>query len=318
MNHHVSVVIPTYNRSDFIEDAIKSCYAAADGLSIQIVVVDDASTDDSETIIKQYPVTYIRLEKNRGRCVARNAGHEKSLGKYVKFLDSDDTLELGSLRKEFELAEEHAADMVIAGWLVAEITAQGQEIITHTYMPPLIDNHVDCVLAGEAVPTSAALYRRGYIEGTQWVDVGPLDDWDYFIQAALRGGNIVSLPEVVYRWRQHSGERASGQAMLVTAQCFYRILDRLNDLLSSTGQLTKARKKRLAQYYYKELRVLFRYKAKMGREIEEKIFSLDPKFLPRDEERSSIIRALARIMPLHWLLVCYGMVRRALDKLAKA
>jgi glycosyltransferase involved in cell wall biosynthesis len=314
----ISIVIPTYNRAAFIAEAIKSCYVAADGLNIEIVVVDDASTDSSEMLIKQYPVTYIQFERNRGRCAARNVGQENSLGRYVKFLDSDDTLEPGSLRKEYELAEETAADMVLGGWHVAEITSQGQEVLTHTYLPPIFDNNVDCVLAGKAVPTSAALYRRGYIEGVQWVNVGPLDDWDYFIHAALEGGKTVSLPEAVYRWRQHPGERVSGQAMLVTAQCFYRILDRLYDLLNTAGQLTEVRKKRLAQYYYKELRVLFRYNPKMGREIEQKIFILDPKFVPRDEERSSIIRLLARVIPLHWLLVSYGVMRRRLDKLRNA
>ena len=318
MKPDVSIVIPTYNRAAFIAEAIESCSAAGEALQIQIIVVDDASTDNSETIIKQYPVTYLRLAKNSGRCTARNAGKQNCTGAYVKFLDSDDTLEPGSLRKEFELAQLQAADMVISGWHVVEFEANGKEVIAQTFSPPLFDNHVDCVLAGKAVPTSSVLYRRSYIDDVDWVDVGPLDDWDYFIRAALKSGNIVSLPDAAYRWRQHSGDRASGKSMLVTANCFYRILDRLYEQLNSSGQLTEPRKQRLAQYYYKELRVLFRYKPEMGKQVQEKIFSLDPSFVPRDEERSSIIRGLARVIPLHWLLVSYGMAKRTMDRLRNA
>jgi len=318
MNPRVSVVIPTYNRSHFIADAIESCYAAADGLDIQVVVVDDASTDDSETIIKRYPATYIRFDKNQGRCNARNVGKASSNGLYVKFLDSDDTLEPGSLRREYELAEKENADIVISGWHVAEGDRNGHEVITRTFSPPAFNSHIDNILAGDAVPTSSALYRRDYIYQVEWVNVGPLDDWDFFIHAAIRMGKIVSLNEPAYRWRQHSGERASGQPMLVTAECFYKILDRLYEYLSVTGQLTEARRKRLAQYYYKELRVLFRYKSPLASKIEERIFSLDPDFVPRDEERSTLIKALARLMPLHLILATYGVIRRAMDTMGKA
>lgn len=314
----VSVVIPTYNRAGFIAEAIESCFAAADGLDVQVVVVDDASTDATPSIVGRYPVEYIRLEKNGGRIAARNAGKARCSGGFVKFLDSDDTLEPGTLRREFELATEHDAAMVAGGWHVSRRAETGHETIASTHRAPAFDDNIDCILAGKAVPTGAALYRRDYIEDVRWEPVGPLDDWDFFIHAAIKGGKIASLPDPVYRWRQHAGERASGKPMVVTAECFYRILDRLLVALESTGRLTDARRKRLAQYYYKELRVLFRFAPEYGKVIEARIFSLDPAFVPRDEERSATIRLLARVVRLRWLLVSYGVGRRALDRLHDA
>ena len=282
------------------------------------MVVDDGSTDASADVIQRYPVTYIRFELNRGRCAARNVGKDNCIGGYVKFLDSDDTLEPLSLRKEYEMAMKHDADIVIAGWIVTQYSTDGQETIKRTYQPPIIDDHVDCILAGKGVPTSSALYRRSYIEEIKWEDVGPLDDWDFFIHATLKCGKIVSLPESVYQWRQHAGERVSGRSMLVTAQSFYRILDRLHDELRSSDRLSEARRKRLAQYYYKELRVLFRFHPPTGKAVEWKIFSLDAAFVPRDEGHSSLIRGLGVVIPLHWLMVGYGIVRRGMDRIGNA
>jgi len=311
----ISIVIPTYNRSKFIAEAIQSCYAAADGLRLQVVVVDDASTDASEEVIRRYPVEYIRFEKNCGRRVARNTGKENSVGLYLKYLDSDDVLEPSSLRKEFDLAVRSGADIVVGGWHSSEYSKDGTERIVGTCMAPRFENIIDDILAGKAVPTGAALYRRDFIRDVAWAAVGPLDDWDYFIHAAIKNGTIVSLPDPVYRWRHHDGERVSGKSMVVTAQSFYRVLDRLHECLVESEQLSEPRRRRLAQYYYKELRVLFRFKSELASKVEKTIHSLDARFLPIDEERSRVIRMLARVFPLHWLMVGYGVGRRILDKL---
>lgn len=88
----VSVVIPTYNRSDTIERAVDSvlCQYYND---FELFVVDDASTDDTKSIIKQYDdprLTYVRHTENQGGSAARNTGIKKASGKYIALLDSDD------------------------------------------------------------------------------------------------------------------------------------------------------------------------------------------------------------------------------------
>lgn len=314
----VSVVIPTFNRARFVVQAIESCYAAAAGLEIDVIVVDDASSDDTGDVAKSYPVRYFRFERNRGRCAARNFGIDQSQAKYVKFLDSDDTLEPSSLPWECDLAERSGADIVAAGWHVSTINSDGVESIVQTLSAPAFNSHVDCLLAGKAVPTAAALYRRSTLKNVRWVDVGPLDDWDFFIHAVLNSERVVTLARPVYRWRQHRGERVSGQAMLVTAECFYRVMDRFHEFLLAGGLLTPARRKRLADYYYKELRVLFRYAPDRGAHIEQKILSIDPEFRPGSEERSRTIRLLGQFVPLHLLLTSYGTVRRLVDRIRNA
>jgi len=86
----VSVIIPTFNRSGYITEAIESVLNQT-YKDIEIIVVDDGSTDDTAERLKPYEekIRYIRTE-NGGPASARNAGMKEARGKYVSFLDSDD------------------------------------------------------------------------------------------------------------------------------------------------------------------------------------------------------------------------------------
>jgi len=88
----VSVIIPTYNRADLIGHTIKSALNQS-WQNLEIIVVDDASTDDTRTVVQAIPdprIRYIGLEKNSGPSTARNTGVEQARGHFISFLDSDD------------------------------------------------------------------------------------------------------------------------------------------------------------------------------------------------------------------------------------
>ena len=121
--------------------------------------------------------------------------------------------------------------------------------------------HKISILLGKGVFTSAALYRKSYIEGLEWdPDITKLADWDWFVRAALRKGKIVSLNAISYWVRQHKGGRITSNAtMLINDYNHHKILNKIENILQDNEALTSNRKKRLAQYYYKELRVLCLY-----------------------------------------------------------
>ena len=89
-----SVVIPTYNRCRVLQEALASVYAqegAGELFELEIVVVDDGSSDDTQLVMEQYPdVNYIRLDKNHGQYGAVNIGIKASKGEYIALLDDDD------------------------------------------------------------------------------------------------------------------------------------------------------------------------------------------------------------------------------------
>ena len=86
----VSVVIPTYNRCKMLEQSIISVLSQKN-TDIEIIVVDDNSTDETSTIIKKYPrIKYFRNENNMGPGYNRKRGLIETLGDYVVFMDDDD------------------------------------------------------------------------------------------------------------------------------------------------------------------------------------------------------------------------------------
>ena len=86
-----SIIIPTYNRADFIETTIKSI-AKQDYRFFEIIVVDDGSTDHTEEVVSKYNVDNLHYYKkeNEERAAARNYGILKAKGDYITFIDSDD------------------------------------------------------------------------------------------------------------------------------------------------------------------------------------------------------------------------------------
>jgi glycosyltransferase involved in cell wall biosynthesis len=107
----VSVVIPTRNRAALVKEAIESVLAqdgAGDQFAMEVIVVDDASSDNTAEIVSKYPdVRYIRLAAQHGEGGARNAGIKAARGKYVAFLDDDDLMLPHRLRLQVPAMEAH-------------------------------------------------------------------------------------------------------------------------------------------------------------------------------------------------------------------
>lgn len=97
----VSVVIPCYNLAKYLPETIDSVLQQS-MLDYEIIVVDDASTDNSEEVVKEYiakgrPITYLKNEKNMHVSYTRNRGIEAATGKYILCVDADDRLTMNAL-----------------------------------------------------------------------------------------------------------------------------------------------------------------------------------------------------------------------------
>lgn len=112
--YKISVIIPVYNVEEYVEETLISVIKQDIGFekNIQIILVNDGSTDNSEQIClkyaEKYPqnIKYIK-QKNAGVSAARNYGLKYATGKYVNFLDSDDTWEKNVFRKAYNFLEKH-------------------------------------------------------------------------------------------------------------------------------------------------------------------------------------------------------------------
>ena len=111
----ISVVIPAYNVAGYIEDSVRSALAQ-EGVRLEVVIVDDSSTDGTwEAIgrISDPRVRALRLDRNGGPSLARNAGIAVATGNWIAVLDGDDRLLPGRLRRCLDRAAAGGADMVI-------------------------------------------------------------------------------------------------------------------------------------------------------------------------------------------------------------
>jgi len=97
-----SVIIPNHNGKNTLDEALDSIFQAGDA-SIEVIIVDDASTDDSRTIAGQYPVRWIAHDRCRGAASARNTGAGAASGEILVFTDTDVILP----PETFKILEEH-------------------------------------------------------------------------------------------------------------------------------------------------------------------------------------------------------------------
>lgn len=320
--HDVSIIIPTFNRACLIHEAIDSCLRQqqSSGLGLQVVVVDDCSTDGTYNTLQEYGgrIECIRLEKNGGQCQARNFGLAKATGRYVKFLDSDDVLEDGVLTKEVEMADAVSADIVVTGWGNVEIGTNGRRVAgtERRWAAPEMEPLPDTVLWGRAVPTSSGLYKRSYIEGLEWdAALSKLDDWDWFCRAALRLGRIARLDSVSYWMREHAGDRiTSTSTMIKNAREHHIILNKIEKTVREREELTGHRARQLAKYYYKELRVLSLHDKLSFEKAVARIRLLDPRFVPGDAERRGYMRLLARTLGFRRATLLHSFVKRRIKR----
>ncbi|MFS0555840.1 glycosyltransferase [Brevibacillus sp. 179-C9.3 HS] len=123
MNNHeqplVSIIIPIYNTEKFLVRAIDSVLSQSYS-NIEVILVNDGSTDDSGRIcdnyVQKYPNVKVIHQKNNGVSVSRNIGLEKAKGKYIQFVDSDDEINRNMTETLVFRMEEQGCDIVICGY----------------------------------------------------------------------------------------------------------------------------------------------------------------------------------------------------------
>lgn len=156
----ISVIIPVYNVEKYLDKCILSVLKQT-LKNIEIILVNDGSTDSSAEIIKKYSNKYDNIKvvtkENGGLSSARNAGLAIAEGKYITFLDSDDYITKNYLKNLYDAAERNNSDMAVCGQY--KVDGKGNILSKITYP---VKNEGNCVL--RKMNIAGKLYRRSYIE----------------------------------------------------------------------------------------------------------------------------------------------------------
>ena len=130
----ISVIVPVYNVEPYLRKSINSLVEQTYS-NLEIILVDDGSTDGSEAICDEYADRYPHIkvihQKNAGQSAARNAGIEMAAGEWIAFLDSDDWIEKEMYETLLSLAQAYEADL--ASCATREWTVNGESLsCSHT------------------------------------------------------------------------------------------------------------------------------------------------------------------------------------------
>jgi glycosyltransferase involved in cell wall biosynthesis len=206
----VSIVIPNYNYAHYLREAIDSVLAQTYP-EIEIIVVDDGSTDESKDILKSYggQIKAV-IQQNQGVSAARNNGVSKSSGQFISFLDADDSWLPAKIEKQVErFLADKTLGLVHVG--VVEVDTDGDFLLNRVEGLEG-DVSIELLLIKQSIlgGGSGLMVPRSVFD-----EVGGFDkrlstsaDWDFFYQISNRYP-VGFIPEILLKYRVHNSNMHS-------------------------------------------------------------------------------------------------------------
>jgi glycosyltransferase involved in cell wall biosynthesis len=269
----VSVIIPSYNHGNYLARAIESVLAQT-YQNLQIVVVDDGSTDNTKQVADGFPNVVYVYQQNQGLSAARNTGIDNSSGKYLLFLDADDWLSIDALKKNIDILNAHPeAAFVSAGHV--KINDDGK--ILEEVKEDVNSDHYLHLLQGNYIGMHATvLYARWVFDKFRFdTTLRACEDYDLYMKIA-RQYPVLHHPDIIAYYRIH-GSNMSGNTKLMLNSVL-QVLNRQETHLRNEDErkaLVCGRK--IWKEYYGSLNKNMSYKMPLKKRLKQ----LVPKFLQR-------------------------------------
>jgi len=184
----VSVIIPTYNRADKITASIQSVLDQTYE-DFELIVIDDASSDDTESVVNGIGddrIRYHRMSENGGAARARNAGAELSGCEYIAFHDSDDKWLPDKLKCQMEYMEHHPDAGLVYG-KIRFIAGEEVFVLPDEETKGDLEGYIyPWLLARNTIGTPAMLMKKKCFEEAGRFDAGLrcLEDWEFILRFA--------------------------------------------------------------------------------------------------------------------------------------
>ena len=204
----LSVIIPVYNMEKYLTRCLNSVTKQT-LIDIEIICVNDGSTDKSQEILEQYAkkdnrIKIIKIE-NSGQAVARNTGISAATGEYLGFVDSDDWIDKNYFEKMYNTAKKYDAPIACAGFKRFKY-ANGQIKKQFKY-EKCIDNINDMIDA-DNVPEHCYIWNKIY-KRKNWIDANMkfpenmiFEDIAIILKILNSLGPMVTVPNVYYHYRR--------------------------------------------------------------------------------------------------------------------
>lgn len=209
----ISVCVPVYNAAPFIAETVKAVLRQ-DMSDFELLLVDDASTDDSVAIIKQFDDNRIRLfqhEHNQGISASRNFLLRQARGEYIAVLDNDDICLPNRLRIQAAFLDSHPDIAMVGSWFelfAPRTTPWWRRWLVNlgwVWCHPLFPTWHDAQ-KGNVIMHPTAMYRRKLLAdcGICYdVRYTPAEDYDLVVQVLAAGLRLANIPQILLQYNLH-------------------------------------------------------------------------------------------------------------------
>lgn len=218
----VTVIVAVYNISHYLREALGSVINQT-FRNLEIIIVDDGSTDGSETICDEYandPRIKVVHQRNMGLGAARNAGIDMMTGKYVAFLDGDDAFLPDTVRCMVEYSEKNDADIVVCGYDEVRTESSLSKSILRKRRG-ISFNHAMMLCSAEALNLLVAgkincsawnkLYRSNLWNDLRFPEGCVYEDTQVILRAIEKSSRVMLIPEKLVLYRRRKGSITSTQ-----------------------------------------------------------------------------------------------------------
>lgn len=235
-NIDLSIIVPVYNYENLIRDNIESILAQKTAYTYELILVDDGSTDGAREILLSYqnnPKVHVVLRENGGIAAARNSGLENASGKYVMFIDCDDTIHDDMVEVLMRCAYQNNSDIAMCAHnLSKERNGEIYQVIPNIYPQSNLMNYKN----GDEIMNYAGLpwckvYRRELWDQVRFFPGYWYEDTiiQFLLFTQCKRFDYIPKVEYEYRWYENNFSHTQGNAVNPKCtDCYWLLLAIIN------------------------------------------------------------------------------------------
>ncbi|MGE5458632.1 MAG: glycosyltransferase, partial [Methanococcaceae archaeon] len=214
--HLVSIIVPTFNRPEFLRESIGSILSQT-YKNLEIVVVNDAGSDVQDLIneFKDKRIRYIKHEQNKGLAASRNTGIINANGKYIAYLDDDDVYYPDHIEALVECLKKNNIRVAYTdAYRAHQQKKDDKYIITHKDIPYSFDFDYEKILWGNFIPVLCIMHEKACLEEVGMFDEKLLshEDWDLWIRMSRKYEfKHIKKCTCEFRWRTDGSTMTSSK-----------------------------------------------------------------------------------------------------------
>lgn len=283
----VSIIIPCFNAQRWLSEAIDSCLQQTYP-QIEIIVIDDASTDNSLEIIESYGdrVIWESLAENKGGCYARNRGFAISKGKYIQFLDADDYIFPEKIARQVDFFEATKADVVYGDWRHQIHLPDGTSVLEEIKISGHQEDILESLIANWWTAVASILYTRSAVKNSSGWDesLAVVQDKDFFISVVMNGAKVAYQPGCYSIYRRYGNVTVStiSKTRWVEGHCV--VLKKVENKLLNCHKLCDRYRFAISLCYFKLARESLLCDYSLYLQLLEKILVREPNFRRKSKQ----------------------------------